>query len=308
MSTSLIGILTYRRLHALKTMLSGIDKHCPQYSCVVSEDCGNRDSTEDFMRAGRMPVPRNDLMADLYETPEVRPMNANDETPANYPNVKMLLGHRNLGVAKNSNKIIKYFMDGPWDHLCLCNDDLNVKGDFVKFYAQAHKDLGVGLLCFTDFAYDESYKWTTYKWRGYGIKFMPRFIGIMMSFSRELLEKVGYFDPEFGQFGEDHSDMTIRSRFAGGIRIEGQDMNCLDVEHELLSHQDVETSVVGPERKRANTEASKVMQRAAFEYKMRHYHRPYHLNYPVMASGYYGAGIPCRQLEQIGYKLAVSLV
>ena len=142
---------------------------------------------------------------------------------------------------------------------------------------------------------------------GYTLKFLPRFTGIMMSITRELLEKVGYFDAEFQKFGEEHSDMTIRCRFAGGILVEGQDMNCLDVEHDLLKHQDVETSVTGAERRAADAEASRIMQRAAFEYRFRHYYRPFRLVYPGMAGGYYGTGIPCRQLEQIGYKLATAL-
>lgn len=217
------------------------------------------------------------------------------------------MGDRNLGVTGNSNRLLKIFMDGNWDHLLLCNDDLHVEGDFAKFYGQAHTDTGVGLFCFCDFTHHESYKWTTYRWRGYGMKFMPRFTGIMMSITRELVEKVGYFDAEFGKFGEEHCDYTIRCRMAGGIRCENQDMNCLDVEHKLLRHQDVATSVTGPARAHADQEASQVMRRAAFEYRFRHYYRPFRLTYPVMASGYYGAGIPCRQLEQIGYKIATGL-
>jgi len=235
---------------------------------------------------------------------------------ANYPNVDVYMGDRNLGVAGNSNRILKIFMDGDCDHLVLCNDDMVVNGDFVKFYGQAHKDLSIGLFCFCDFVKaspaisgtPESYKWTTYRWRGYGIKFLPRMTGIMMSITRELVEKVGYFDAEFGKFGEEHCDYTHRCRLAGGIQCEGQDMNCLDLEHELLGHQDVETSVTGAARRQADSEASAIMHRAGWEYRNRHYYRPYRLDYPLTAGGYFGGGIPCRQLEQIGYKLATSLV
>ena len=129
----------------------------------------------------------------------------------------------------------------------------------------------------------------------------------MMSVTRELVEKIGFFDPEFGKFGEEHCDYTIRARMGGGIRCEGQDMNCLDVEHTLLAHQDVQTSMVGVARDHANQEASQVMQRASFEYRFRHYYRPFSLSYPVMANGYYGAGIPCRQLDRIGYRLVTAL-
>ena len=307
---SMIGILTYRRLHALKTMLAGIEAHCPQYPCVIAEDCGQRDATADYLQKGRVPEPRPDLMATEW-IPQIP-----EEADTCSFNTQVFMGDRNLGVAGNSNRILKLFMDSGCDHLCLCNDDLFVEGDFVNFYGRGHADLGVGMFCFCDFdkaspaisGPPETYKWVTYPWRGYNVKMMPRFTGIMMSITRALVEKVGYFDTEFGKFGEEHCDYTVRARFGGFIRMENQDMNCLDLEHVFLKHQDVPTSMTGIARLHANQEASEVMERAAFEYKFRHYYRPFRLVYPKYAGGYFGAGIPCRQLEQIGYKLVTDLV
>jgi GT2 family glycosyltransferase len=307
---SAVALLTYRRLHVLQTMLQGLEQHCPQYQTAIFEDCGQRDGTADWLQKGRNPVAHPELMATEYER-----VFTDIITDMNCPNARVFMGERNLGVTGNSNRALKWFMESDCDHLCLCNDDLHVNGDFVKFYGQAHQDLGVGLFCFCDFTeaspaisgHPDTYRWTTHRWRGYGLKFLPRFTGIMMSVTRELLEKVGYFDAEFGKFGEEHCDFTIRCRFAGGIRCENQDMNCLDVEHNLLRHQDVPTSMAGVERTQADAEAGSVMARAAFEYRFRHYYRPFRLIAPVMANGYYGAGIPCRQLEQIGYKLITAL-
>jgi len=309
MSKSLIGILTYRRLAALQTMLAGVEEHCGQYSTVIAEDCGNRDATAKHLTAGRKGEARPELLATAYTSYE-------SSAELNHPNADVYIGDRNLGVAGNSNRILKIFMDGDWDHLCLCNDDLLVKGDFVKFYRQAHQDLGVGMFCYCPFDKPsaaisgqlETYKWTTYPWRGYGVKFLPRFTGIMISVTRELVEKIGYFDAEFGKFGEEHSDFTIRARMAGGISLDKQDMNCLDVEHNLLGYQEVTTSVTGAARRQADGEAGRVMQRAAFEYRHRHYHRPFRLTFPVSASGYSGVGLPCRQLERVGYRLVTALV
>ena len=108
-------------------------------------------------------------------------------------------------------------------------------------------------------------------------------------------------------YASKNCDYTIRARMAGGICCEGQDMNCLDVEHALLKHQDVATSMIGTARQHANEEARTIMQRASFEYRLRHYYRKFRLTYPVMANGYFGAGIPCRQLDQIGYKITTDL-
>ena len=311
-SKSFIAVLTYRRRAALEVMLAGLQEHCGQYKTAIFEDCGNRDDTTTFLAAGRIPEACPELRATKYVPGAViAEMNVRVDL-----NADVYVGDCNLGVAGNSNRAIKAFMDSDCDHLLLCNDDLKVTGDFAKFYAAAHQDLGVGMFCYCPFdrasaaisGAPQTYKWTTYPLRGYGVKFLPRFTGIMISLTRELIEKIGYFDAEFGKFGEEHSDYTIRARLAGGIRLDGQDMNCLDVEHKLLDYQEVETSVSGPARKRADAEASVIMPRAAFEYRHRHYYRPYRIAYPVSANGYSGVGLPCRQLEQIGYKLVSAPV
>lgn len=289
-------------------MLQGVDQHCAHYPLGIFEDCGQRDATADLLQFNRVPVPRPQLMAVEYE--------AHDLSNVNVPNAQVFMGQRNLGVAGNSNRAIKWFMDGTADHLCLCNDDLIVDGDFVDYYAKAHQDLGVGMFCFCDFTEaspaisgtPESYKWTVYPWRGYRLKFLPRFTGIMVSITRALLEKVGYFDAVFGQFGEEHCDFTVRCRMAGGIQIDKQDMNCLDVEHALLRHQDVETSVVGSARHTADREASIIMHQCARSYANTHYHRPFRLKQPRLVGGYRGGGIPFKNLTACGYQLVTDLV
>jgi glycosyltransferase involved in cell wall biosynthesis len=297
-------------MHALAAMLTGVEKHCPQYACAVFEDCGQRDNTADVLQKGREPQPVPHLMATEYVV-------VNSTEPPSYPNVQVFMGDRNLGVAGNSNRALKWFMDGDWDHLLLCNDDLFVLGDFADLYARAHTELDVGLFCFCDFTKaspaisgaPETYKWTTYPVRGWKVKFLPRFTGIMMSVTRKTVEAAGYFDTSFGQFGEEHCDWTIRCRLAGGIKLNGQDMNCLDIDHGLLRHQDVETSMPrGAERQQADAEASCAMQEAARSYTYRHYCRPFRLVTPVKAGGYRGGGIPVQRLLECGYNLVTDLV
>jgi GT2 family glycosyltransferase len=290
---SAIAILTYRRCHTLQAMMQGVIQHCSPYRTAIFEDCGQRDNTADVLQKGRVPKARPELMATEYEVPD------SGLVPVEYPSVQVFMGERNLGVTGNSNRAIKWFMDETdADQLCLCNDDLFVDGDFVKAYAKAHNDLSVGLFCFCDFT-GETYRWTTYPWRGYKVKLLPRFTGIMMSVTRPILKKVGYFDAAFGKFGEEHCDFTIRCRLAGGIKLEGQDMNCLDFEHGLLRHQDAETSIQGTVRKHADEEAAAVMRQCTDSYKYRHYYRPYLLS---------GGGISVDDLLGYGCKLVTDLV
>jgi GT2 family glycosyltransferase len=308
---SAVAVLTFRRAEVLKKILAGLQEHCFAYRTAVFEDCGQRDGTAELLQKGRFPVPYPVIMATEYD------VSTEQTLDVNYVNTQVFMGDRNLGVSGNSNRAIKWFMDyTDCDHLCLCNDDLFVLGDFVKFYARAHQDLGVGLFCFCDFTEaspaisgaPETYRWTTYPWRGYRVKLLPRFTGIMLSITRELLDKVGYFDASFGQFGEEHCDFTIRCRLAGGIRLENQDMNCLDIEHELLRHQDAESSLQGAVRQAADRESYLIMQQCSKSYSYRHYHRPFQLKMPRLAGGYRGGGIPVRNLESCGYQLVTALV
>lgn len=297
---SAVAVLTYRRSLTMQTTLSGLHRHCAAYPTAIFEDCGQRDDTETFLKRGRTGTLRSEYLAH-----EWAPVPGVDCV---YPNWRVFLGQLNLGVSGNSNRALHWFMtETDADHLCLCNDDLLVDGDFVNYYARGHTDLGVGLWCFCDFTNHPSYKWTTYPVRGYGVKFLPRMTGIMISITRQLVEKVGYFDVAFGQFGEEHCDYTHRCRFAGGICLDGQDMGCLDLEHKLLRHQECETSVVGAERQRADKEAVEAMHQASQDYAWRDYHRPYRLILPRNAGGHSGAGIPIANLLNCGYRIVSDL-
>lgn len=306
---SAIAILTYRRLHALAEMLKGYVNSCSHYPLGIFEDCGQRDGTSRFLSQGRDMVPRPELLADemVITKRAVEESMTEEEKLLGVTKLfpKVFLGTENLGVAGNSNRAIKWFMDETdADHLCLCNDDLHILGDFVSFYRQGHSDLDVGMFCFcpSGGVYDhESYKWVTVRSRGYAVRLMPRITGIMISITRKLIEKVGYFDTRFGKFGEEHCDYTYRCRFAGGIKLDGIIQGCLDIEPAapLLRHQEVATSVTGVERAKADREASEAMQAASKRYASEHYHRPFSLKYQHSV-GVFGdhPGIPIADLNR----------
>lgn len=289
-----IAVLTYRRQKALEETLRGLSAHCPHYPTAVFEDCGNRDGTVDFLTGGKpafKPVPT--LLAKVHEQPAF----------------KAFIGTHNLGVAGNSNRALRWFMtETDCDHLCLLNDDLHVLGDFAGYYRKAHADLGVGLFCFCDFTHHESYRWVSVRARGYEVKILPRLTGIMMSLTRSVVEKIGYFDTRFGKFGEEHCDYTYRARFAGCIKLDGQDQNGLDVAPPtpLLRHQEVETSVSGAERAAADAHAARVMRQASQEYSSTHCYRDFRLRQPVYAGSQSAGGIPVSQMP--GYTLVTALV
>jgi hypothetical protein len=287
--TSALAILTYNRVGALKTELEGLFQHCGQYPLAIFEDFGWRDGTEAFLRTGSTKVTdRKDLLAEEWKNPKFT----------------AFLGTKNLGVAGNSNRVIKWFLDETTaDHLFMINDDLHILGDAVAWYAQAHEDLGVGLFCFCDFL-EKSYKWLTIRSRGYHVKLLPRMTGILMSQTRAATKKVGYYDTRFGKFGEEHSDYTNRMRLAGQITLDTSHQPCLDIEHYrvgekprmLMKHQDVPTSVVGMERRRADAAAASAMSEAVVSYRNRNVFRPFALWTPKWVGMSKDVGIPVNRL------------
>jgi len=296
---SLVSILTFNRIDALKETLSGLLKHCSAYDIHIVEDNGQRDGTETFLKGPtpKLLASRIDLLAEEWDGKHLG------------SNIRVFLGSTNLGVAGNSNRILKLFGEGQYDHLCLMNDDLHVLGDFVNFYAHGHEDLGVGMFCFCDFTVatpaasglPETYRWMTVNSRGYMVKLLPRMTGMMMSMTRAVFDKIGYFDARFGKFGEEHCDYTIRARFAGGINLDGQMQNCLDLEHPHLRHQDVASSVSGPERKLLDRESYEVMSYISKRYGQEPIYRPFFLRLPKYAGGHSGMGIPVDSLGHYAF-------
>jgi len=301
---SAIAILTYNRLPALEKMLQGIDQHCPGYPCAIFEDAGQADGTRQWLRMSMPPDQlrnrdRPDLMAWEYEISFVR---------------QAFIGHRNLGVAANSNRALRWFMgETDADHLCLCNDDLEVLGDFAAFYHQAHEDLGSGLYCFNDFWESPTHRWIIARSRGYRVRVFQRMTGIMLSVTRAAIAKAGYFDTRFAKFGEEHCDWTNRLRFCGQIKLDGLDQVCLDVEPTLpdgnpapavLRHQNIPSSVTGAERAREDKLAEQRMHEASDRYKTEPHYRPFSLVWPGRMGGQSGNGI---QMEEApGYKIVTA--
>ena len=184
-----IAILTFRRLRALQEMLNGLAANCPDYRIGIFEDCGLRDGTSAFLARGPA-IDRDDLLATKHQFAY---------------NIDAFLGKRNLGVSGNSNRAIKWFLDETdCEHLCLCNDDLHVLGNFAALYHRAHRDLGCEFFCFNDFWDSPSHRWIIARCRGYRLKVFPRMTGIMISTLRKTVNEVGYFDTRFGKFGEEH--------------------------------------------------------------------------------------------------------
>jgi hypothetical protein len=265
-------------------------EHCAGYPLAVFEDCGNADDTCDWLRqSAKLAGPDEELAADRWE--------GFDYTA--------FLGWRNLGVSGNSNRAIRWFIrDTQCTHLCLCNDDLEARGDFPAEYATAHKATNVGLLCFNDWEDDEN-KPVVIRDRGRPLHLLPRRKGIMMSMTRKLVDRIGYFDAEgFGKFGDEHNDFTNRAAQAGFMSVRGAPQHCLDIPCKTLAHQEVPTSISPVDKLKLDRESAQLLQIACGRYAMTDPFRPFTLGgYARQAAGRDGAGIHVWSLRRLGYEL-----
>lgn len=271
----------------LQSLLRQLDAFCPQYPLGIFDDCSLKDRTQHYLAGTDTFLYRKEFYARY----------------GNNGRRYTFLGTRNLGVAAQSNRAIKWFMEETsCDHLVLCNDDIVVSNDFVKLYADAHEDLNVHLWCLCDFT-SETYKWVTLNAvinkpdrhkESYTLKVLPRMTGIMMSMTRQLIERIGYFDSRFF-FGEEHCDFTNRARFSGAMNINGQPLHCLDIEQPdppYVRHAECDSTVSAAEKPALDSFASKEMKDAATAYVSKSWKKPYSLVRVKFSGAYDEVGIP----------------
>lgn len=301
-NVSAIAILTYNRFNCLFTVLKSIQKTYtplnPSTRVGIFEDFGYEDHTVSCLN--KLRGSNGTFM------PELQAHYGKIADGAN-AGIEIFTGSMNVGVAGNSNRAIRWFMEHTdQDHLLLMNDDVLIKGDVASAYRQAHKDLGVELFCFCDFK-EEEYRWASVGHRGYKIKLLPRKVGMVLSLTRSLIEKIGYFDTTFGPFGEEHNDFTNRARFAGGLNLDGQPQHCLDIEQtpdgvnveSLLSSFKAQTSLSGPRRAKADAHGAAAMKKASMRYGSTSWKRDFSLITPVVANSINSAGIPVKDLPKM---------
>ena len=290
---SAIAVLNYRRGAVLKVFIDSLLERCPKYPTAVFEDCANYDGATAYLIEGAKFTGYDvELDSDHYLRPD---------------GIEVFLARRNEGVAGNSNKAIKWFERGKWDHLCLCNDDLVATGDFPAHYLSAHQKLGVGLFCFFDNP-APMYTGPVVPAKGFKVKMMPRMVGAMMSMTKKVVEHVGYYDATFGGFGEEHSEFTNRARFMGFCSLNGKGYMNLDLEQTLLKSQPTPSSILPYEKPALDRRAAEDINRAASRLSYEHPYRPFRLPHPLHADNFGGPGygLEVHALERVGYEFVTD--
>jgi len=128
-------------------------------------------------------------------------------------------------VAEAQNIAIAKFLQGDWDYLILLNNDLVLRFDTIdKLVECAEKTKGWGIMATP---LDSCAPWLVDEAKtevGYEeIRDIPAGSYSCTIFSRECLEKVGFFDERFAPRYIEDNDYTLRIRLAGGKFLRSRD-------------------------------------------------------------------------------------
>ncbi len=256
-----IAILTYNRASVLKNSIASVLKHT-DCATAIFEDAGYKDNTVDFLIKDREPQNEDEVSECV-------------RWYADRESCEVYLGTRNIGVAGNSNRALRWFMESTdADFLLLCNDDILAKGDFTKAYGHAHEHTDIGMFCYCPFDTPQ-YACAETPYRGVPLRLLTRLTGMMMSITRNTVKDIGYFDVSFGPYGEEHCDYTYRAGLAGHAELDGYTHNGIDIKQDSLSYQDAPCSIDGSLRPELDEKASIAMKKASASYSVRDYYRPF---------------------------------
>ena len=140
-----------------------------------------------------------------------------------------------IGISKNSNEAISYMYE-KYPFFVLMNHDLKIlRMGWEKFYYNAMRQTGLHHFCFRQYGLYGACRMG--ESLGKGRKSKPDIIseingvkiatindisnGVILTFDRTLVDKVGYFDEErFPNYGRGHNDFTNRVSMSG-IQISG---------------------------------------------------------------------------------------
>lgn len=282
---SAVAILTWNRIRALAALLESLQNlgNPRPFKLAVFEDSGYEDDTVKVLSQ----------LGDFAPDKRYLAVRTADDTEA-----PIFLGTRNLGVAGNSNRALKWFMEETdAEHLVLLNDDVLCLGDFADLYARAHQETGIGIFCFCRLD-GSSYTPAPMPAGTFTALAFNRMTGAGISLTRKLVEEIGYFDCQFGKFGEEHCDFTNRARLAGHLNLHGNNWLALDVQHDLLAHQDVPSSMAPGCREKKLKQAESLAKKVSYGFSG--LYRPCLLQHrPVAGIG--KAGISVEKLPGYGW-------
>jgi len=133
----------------------------------------------------------------------------------------------NGGISKTKNTGIKAILDKGCDIGFLCDDDMIFKSkDLFEKYAEVMTKTGIPHMCL--FLEDNGSNCYEIDYNGTFIKKTPWVNGCFLTFTRQLIEDIGYFKVLPYKYGHEHSNFTRRCVNQGKIPYYSDLVNSLE--------------------------------------------------------------------------------
>ena len=184
-----IGVMSYRRQSVIADFLKSLykTKDVRDMKVIVADDSGDDDDCREFLCSVR-----REYDFDLF------------------------MNNPRKGISANSNLILHQLKD--FDIIFLANDDLVfLDTGWNEFYANEMMDSRVhhcmyGQHMLWGFRRDHAVRSTH---NGRPILQMEKPMGQFLVLTKEAIKQIGYFDEQFGMYGQEHVDWSYRAVKAG---------------------------------------------------------------------------------------------
>lgn len=188
-----VGILSYNRPESLRRLIQSITKHTDlRCTTVFVSDDGSTN---------------NELIKYLAELRK-------------NPNITVLNNTQNVGIAGNSNRLIRCL--SRFKYGLLLNDDVEIlKPKWEYFYVEALQKTGMHHFQHRQPDVYNAKMGELINKNDVDLRVVnERPHGAILAFTRDVLVKCGYFDENYGQYGMEHIDWSMRPH-EFGLQAEG---------------------------------------------------------------------------------------
>lgn len=183
-----IGILSYNRINSLQRLLASIRQHTDlrRTTVFISDDGSNDAETIEFLKKLSQ---SNDFV--------------------------VLMNDEQKGIAANSNRLLKCL--SRFKYGLLLNDDVEVlqKG-WESFYFDVMEDVGMHHLMYREVGVYGAKDGDVVQKKGRDLSVVhDKPHGAVMAFTNTMFDKAGYFDEQYGIYGREHVDWSLKAAEQG---------------------------------------------------------------------------------------------
>lgn len=129
------------------------------------------------------------------------------EILSKYDKMNIIHKSENGGISKSKNTCIKYLYDNGVDNMFLMDDDIIVKDGFIELYSDSISISNIDHFNYIYRPHSSSEKIN----RGVDLLSCDKLYGCLMTITRRMVEKIGYFRILPHKYGHEHTEYTHRS-------------------------------------------------------------------------------------------------